>query len=81
MSSDLRKEYNRLHKKIEILELEIIKQEAILIELITEKNYYFKKIRDNLRVGFTQPKYLNYKRIAERLKCLARLFHLELNSY
>tara|TARA_R110000796_G_scaffold60146_5_gene138766 strand:- start:933 stop:1094 length:162 start_codon:yes stop_codon:yes gene_type:complete len=53
MSSDLRKEYNRLHKKIEILELEIIKQEAILIELITEKNYYFKKIRDNLRVGFT----------------------------
>ena len=53
MSSDLRKEYKRLHKEIERLELQIIKQETILIELKTEKNYYFKKIRENLRVGFT----------------------------
>jgi len=53
MSSELRKEYKRLHKEIERIELEIIKQEAILIELKNERNYYFKKIRENLRVGFT----------------------------
>lgn len=53
MSSDLRKEYKRLHKEIERIELVIIKQEAILIELKNERNYYFKKIRENLRVGFT----------------------------
>tara|TARA_R110001632_G_scaffold191389_1_gene312160 strand:- start:1071 stop:1232 length:162 start_codon:yes stop_codon:yes gene_type:complete len=53
MSSDLRKEYKRLHKEIERIELVIIKQEAILTELKNERNYYFKKIRENLRVGFT----------------------------